>query len=77
MKDWAPGMVIPRKKAASADDIIRGSERDDLVSAEDVWSKRSKDLANAKQSKLVGRFKHYSVCIYSHSLITVDDNETL
>ena len=57
MKDWAPGMIIPRKKAASADDIIRG-DRDDLISAEDVWSKRSQDLANAKQSRLTGISAH-------------------
>ena len=54
MREWAPGMVLPRKKAASADDIIRGNEREDVVSAEDAWSKRSRDLANAKQSKISG-----------------------
>lgn len=57
MKDWAPGMVLPRKKAASADDIIRaGNEREEVMSAEAVWNKVSQNLANAKQSQLAGKF---------------------
>lgn len=56
MKEWAPGMVVPRKKAASADDIIRATEKESLGSAEDMWSKRSRELANAKQVKLTGKF---------------------
>ena len=44
-------MIIPRKKAASADDIIRNTDRDEVVSAEDVWSKRSQHLADAKQAR--------------------------
>ena len=59
MREWAPGMVLPRKKAASADDIIRGNEREDVVSAEDAWSKRSRDLANAKQSKISGWYNYF------------------
>lgn len=57
MKDWAPGMVLPRKKAASADDIIRGNEREEAMTAEDAWSKRSRSLANAKQSKVTGLYQ--------------------
>lgn len=55
MREWAPGMVVPRKKAASADDIVRVSEKETIGSAEDMWSKRARDLANAKQTKLTGR----------------------
>jgi len=47
-------MVLPRKKAASADDINRASDQD-LESAEDVWSKRSRDLAAAKKQKATGK----------------------
>jgi len=47
-------MVIPRKKAASADDIINRTDRDELLSAEDAWSKRAQSLAAAKQAKVAG-----------------------
>lgn len=52
MKEWAPGMIVPRKKAASADDIARSTEREELESSEGIWAKRSRELANAKQVKL-------------------------
>lgn len=54
MKEWAPGMIIPRKKAASADDIARSVDREDGDAVEDMWSKKSRELANAKQAKLSG-----------------------
>lgn len=69
MKDWAPGMIIPRKKAASADDIARPTDGEDRDVAEDMWSKRSRELANAKQTKVLGNGATTSyLCFYKTCL---------
>lgn len=61
MKEWAPGMIIPRKKASSADDIIRATDRDDLESSEDAWGKRARQLTNAKQARITGTENYLTI----------------